>query len=83
MPNPLFGKLNGNNSVNGMPFNLPNGFNPNNKIQAIQQLTDFAKTLKGANPQQVVQQLINTGKMSQEQFQQLSQIANNIRSMLK
>lgn len=83
MPNPLFGKLSGGNSLNGTPFNLPAGFNPNNKMQAIQQLTEFAKSLKGANPQQVVEQLVNSGRMSQEQFQQLSQVANNIRSMLK
>lgn len=84
MPNPLFDRLNGGGNVGAnAPINLPAGFNPNNRIQALQQLTDFAKTLKGGNPQQIVQNLLSSGKMSQEQFQQLSQVANNIRAMLK
>lgn len=32
----------------------------------------------GQNPQAVVQQLLDSGKMSQEQFNQLSQMANQI-----
>lgn len=32
----------------------------------------------GQNPQAMVQQLLDSGKMSQEQFNQLSQMANQI-----
>lgn len=41
------------------------------------QFQQFARTVKG-NPQQLVQQLMDSGRMSPEQFRQYSQIANSI-----
>lgn len=43
----------------------------------MQQLSQFASTLNG-NPQQMVQNLIQSGRMSQQQFQQYAQLANQI-----
>ena len=57
--NPLFNILNG-------------GIQPQNPMMnMITQLSQFRQTFQG-NPKQQVQQLLNSGKMSQEQFNQLS-----------
>jgi len=67
--NPLFNILNG-------------GMQPQNPIMnMITQLNQFRQTFQG-NPKQQVQQLLNSGKMSQEQFNQLSQIATQIQNMM-
>ena len=44
------------------------------------QFDNFARNFQqgGQNPQQVVQQLLNSGQMSQSQFNQLRNIANQI-----
>lgn len=42
----------------------------------------FQKTIQG-NPQQMVQQMLNSGKISQEQFNQVVQIANQMMRFIK
>lgn len=71
MPNPLFNELGG-----GM-HQLPGGMQ--NMLNAFQQ---FKATFSG-NPQQQVQQLLNSGRMSQQQYNQLSQMAQNLMQFLK
>ncbi len=67
--NPLFNILNG-------------GMQPQNPMMnMITQLNQFRQTFQG-NPKQQVQQLLNSGKMSQEQFNQLSQMATQIQNMM-
>jgi hypothetical protein len=48
----------------------------------IQQIADFKKTFTG-NPQQAVQQLINSGRISQQQVNQYAQQANQIYNQIK
>lgn len=67
MANPLFNML--GNSQFGNMANL------------IQQFQQFKNTFQG-NPQQQVQQLLNSGKISQEQYNQAVQQANAFRKML-
>ena len=67
--NPLFNILNG-----GMQP-------PNPMINMMTQLNQFRQTFQG-NPKQQVQQLLNSGRMSQEQFNQLSQMATQIQNMM-
>jgi hypothetical protein len=43
----------------------------------INQVNDMKRTLKG-NPKEIVQGLLNSGKMSQSDFNKYSQIANQI-----
>lgn len=52
----------------------------NNPIQLKQQFEAFARNFQqsGQNPQQIVQQLLNSGKMTQAQFNQFRNIANQI-----
>lgn len=67
--NPLFNILNG-------------GIQPQNSMMnMLAQLNQFRQTFQG-NPKQQVQQLLNSGKMSQEQFNQLSQMATQIQNMM-
>lgn len=64
MSNPLFNALGNNNVIN--PF-----------ADIIKQIQEFQKNFKG-NPRDEVQKLLNSGKMSQETFNQLSQQAHQI-----
>ena len=67
--NPLFNILNG-------------GIQPQNPMMnMISQLNQFRQTFQG-NPKQQVQQLLSSGRMSQEQFNQLSQMATQIQNMM-
>lgn len=64
MPNPLFNALGGNN--------IPNPFS-----EIIRQAEEMQKTFQG-NPRDEVQKLLNSGAMSQSQFNVLSQQAQQI-----
>ena len=48
-----------------------------NPIQFMQQFNQFRKQFQG-NPQQAVMNMLNNGQMSQEQFNQLQGLANQI-----
>jgi hypothetical protein len=64
MANPLFNALGGNN--------IPNPFS-----EIIRQAEEIQKTFQG-NPREEVQKLLNSGAMSQSQFNALSQQAQQI-----
>ncbi len=63
MSNPLYNNFN-NNQVN--PF-----------AQLIQDARNFKNSFKGS-PKDEVQRLLNSGQMSQQQFNQFSQIAQQV-----
>lgn len=65
--NPLFNEL-----------NKTSGFNP---AQMMQSIAEFRRNFKG-DPKQQVQQLLNSGAMTQAQFNQLSQQAQQIMQLL-
>ena len=71
MANSLFNLL-GNNSMSG-PFS--------NMQDLLQRLSQFRQSFQG-DPKQQVQQLLNSGRMSQNQYNQLSQMATQIQNML-
>lgn len=64
MGNPLFNQF-GNNPQNN-PF-----------AQIVREAQQLKNTFKG-NPQEEVQRLLNSGQMTQQQFNQYSQIANQV-----
>lgn len=68
MPNALFSAF-GNQTAQPNMMNMVTKFN------------QFKNSLQG-DPKQIVQNLLNTGKMSQEQFNQLSNMANAFSKML-
>ncbi len=59
------------------------GQNTANPMQVIiNQFNDFKRTVTG-NPKQMVESLLQSGQMSQAQFNQLSQMANQMAGYLK
>lgn len=72
MANSLFNTL-------GNSFSLPAPFN--NMQNFINKLNQFGHSFQG-DPRQQVQQLLNSGQMSQQQYNQLSQMATQIQNML-
>ena len=64
---------------NGFP-NMMNGGGGNNPMGMMQRFQQFCQQFQqnGQNPQQMVQQLLNSGKMSQAQFDQFRQVANSL-----
>ena len=72
MTNPLFNMLNGSSQNIGPFGNIQN---------LVRQLNQFRNNFQG-DPRQQVQELLNSGKMSQSQYNQLSQTATQIQRML-
>ena len=68
MPNPLYSQLNGTGNTNTNPM-----FN---------RIKQFKETFSG-DPQKMVQNLLNSGKVSQAQMNQYVQQAHEIYKMLK
>lgn len=54
----------------------------NNMTNLLSQFNQFRSTFSG-NPEQQVKQLLQSGRMSQEQFNQFAQTANQLRQLLK
>ena len=59
-------------------FNMMNQNNPYNNF--MKQFNEFKKTVNG-NPQEQIQQLLNSGKISQAQYNAAVQKANMIKNM--
>lgn len=56
--------------------------NPMQMMQQFQQFRDnWMKQNPNKSPQQAVQELLNSGKMSQQQFEQFRNMANSIMGM--
>lgn len=49
----------------------------------ISQFNQFKKSIQGQDPKAMVMSLLNSGKMSREQFEQLSRQANSLVNILK
>lgn len=74
MGNPLFNLFGGNQPQQQQgPFN--------NAANVINQFNQFRSTFQG-DPQQKVQELLQSGQMSQQQFNQLSMMAQTFRQLL-
>lgn len=69
MSNPLYDALGGNKL-------------PGNMAQMINQFNQFKQTFSG-DPRAQVQQLLNSGKVSQAQYDQAVKMANQLQKMLK
>ena len=68
MPNSLYDQLNRNQNISNRNM--------------IDQFNQFRNTIQG-DPRQMVQQLLNSGKMSQAQFNYLSQMADQFQNLLR
>lgn len=72
MANNLYNLMNGNNVA---PF-------AGNMGQMMQQFAQFRRTFSG-DPKAQVQQLLNSGRMTQSQYNQISQMATQFMRMMK
>ena len=71
MANPLFNILNGGNRPGNGTGNM------------IQQFQQFKQRMQGVNPQEEVQKLLQSGKISQAQLDKAQQIAQQFKGLLK
>ena len=62
---------------------LFNGFGNNNQFgNLIQQAQEFKRQFTNINPRAEVERLLNSGEMSQQQFNEYSQIAQQVAQMM-
>ena len=52
-------------------------------MQMMHQFAQFRRMMQGRNPQQMVQNLLQSGQMTQEQFEQLKQQAIELQKILR
>lgn len=55
----------------------------NNPTSMIQQFAEFKRQMAGKDPQAILNELISSGKMSHQQFEQLKQQAQSLQNILK
>ena len=72
----------GNSILSNRQPNVPQGQNNAFNPQMIQQFNQFRKSFNG-NPQQAVMNLMRQGMMTNAQFQQLAQMANQFQNFMK
>ena len=54
-----------------------------NPMQMLQQFAQFKKQMQGKDPQAMVQELLSSGKMTPQQFEQLKKQAQSMQNFLK
>ena len=64
-----------------MANSIYNDYNRNNMTNMIDQFNQFRSMFQG-NPQAQVQQLLQSGRMSQSQFSQLAEQATQLRKLI-
>ena len=52
-------------------------------MQLVRQFGEFKRMLSGKDPKQIVEGLLSSGQMSREQFDELSQMAEGLKDILK
>ena len=72
----------GNSILNNRQPNVQQGQNNAFNPQMIQQFNQFRRTFNG-NPQQAVMNIMRQGMMTNAQFQQLAQMANQFQNFMK
>lgn len=55
----------------------------NDPMQMMQQFAQFKNQMRGKDPQAMVMELLSSGKMTQQQFEQLKQQAKMLQSILR
>ena len=60
-----------------------NGNMSGGPMQMMQQFAQFRRMMQGRNPQQMVQNLLSSGQMTQAQFEQLKQQASELIKIIR
>lgn len=77
MKNPIIAALSQNMQANPLQQMR------NNPMATLQQFNEFKKLMHGRNPQVLVNELLKSGKMTTEQFEQLKQQVSMFQNILK
>ncbi len=64
-------------------FNLLGGGRNNGTGNVLQQFQQFKKQMQGVNPQEEVQKLLQSGKISQAQLDKAQQMAQQLQGLFK
>ena len=56
---------------------------PSNPMQMMQQFAQFKQQMQGRDPRAMVEQLLTSGQMTPQQFEQLKQQAQMLQNFLK
>ena len=64
-------------------FNLLGGKNNNGPGNMLQQFQQFRQRMQGVNPQEEVQKLLQSGKISQAQLDKAQQMAHQMQGLFK
>ena len=64
-------------------FNILGGKNNNGPGNMLQQFQHFKKQMQGVNPQEEVQKLLQSGKISQAQLDKAQQMAQQMQGFFK
>jgi phage I-like protein len=54
----------------------------NNFMQFMQQFNQFRQSMQGQNPDQIIQNMMSQGRISQSQYEQARQMASQIQKMI-
>lgn len=57
------------------------GAMPNSPMNVVQQFMQFKQQMQGKDPQKIVEQMLADGQMSQQQFEQLKQQAEQFKGI--
>lgn len=66
-----------------MPSSLFPQMQSNNPFTMIQKFNEFKQQMAGKDPEAIVKNMLSTGQMSQQQFEQLKQQAGQLMNILK
>ena len=86
MSNPMLALLN-RNAPQGQPqsprSNPARNARNMNPMQMLREFGKFKKTMQGRNPQQILGKLLESGEMTQEQFEEYKSMAQDLLAFLK
>lgn len=63
-------------------FSNSNGYNGNNN-DLLRQFAEFKKSIQGKDPNAMLQQLLNSGRFSQEDVEKARKLATTFQSLLR
>lgn len=81
MPNNLYQQLNNFSQPNGSLQQVANNFGGFQNM--LNEFNNFRNSMQGNNPQQIIQQLLQSGRMSQNDYNSLSQMALQFKNLFR
>ena len=64
-------------------FSNSNGFNSGNNANLLRQFAEFKKSIKGRDPNAMLQELLNSGRFTQEDVEKARELATTFQSLLR